>query len=177
MLRCGLCSSPPQSDFLSVGLVGRIYPASVIEKQLDEHEVNTLRNRRLPALVTSYYCIALSLYPQAAYEEVYAVVAEGLSDRGRGKAASAPVKSAISAARQRIGFAPLKGLMAQVCQPLADPITQPHAFYAAFAWWPSTAAALIFPMSRPMRLSLAAPAAGASPALSRRPNAPPSLTA
>jgi hypothetical protein len=118
------------ADYLSVGLLGRIYPASVIEKLLDAHQVNTLRNRRLPALVTSYYCIALSLYPQAAYEEVYAVVAEGLSDRGRGKAASTPAKSSISAARQRIGFAPLKSLMAQVCQPLADPVTQPHAFYA-----------------------------------------------
>jgi Insertion element 4 transposase N-terminal/Transposase DDE domain len=118
------------ADYLSVGLLGRIYPAPVIEKLLDAHEVNTLRNRRLPALVTSYYCIALSLYPQAAYEEVYAVVAEGLSDRGRGQAVSAPAKSSITAARQRIGFAPLKSLMAQVCKPLADPITQPHAFYA-----------------------------------------------
>jgi hypothetical protein len=118
------------ADYLSVGLLGRIYPASVVEKLLDAHDVNTLRNRRLPALVTSYYCIALSLYPQAAYEEVYAVVAEGLSDRGRGKVVSAPAKSSISAARQRIGFAPLKSLMAQVCKPLADRVTQPHAFYA-----------------------------------------------
>jgi hypothetical protein len=118
------------ADYLSIGLLGRIYPASVIEELLNAHEVNTLRSRRLPALVTSYYCIALSLYPQAAYEEVYAVVAEGLVDRGRGKAASTPAKSSISAARQRIGFAPLKSLMAQVCKPLADPITQSHAFYA-----------------------------------------------
>lgn len=118
------------ADYLSVGLLGRIYPASEIEKLLDAHEVNTQRSRRLPALVTSYYCIALSLYPQAAYEEVYAVVAEALSERGRGKPAIAPVKSAISAARQRIGFAPLKSLMTQVCKPLADPRTQSHAFYA-----------------------------------------------
>lgn len=118
------------ADYLSVGLLGRIYPAPVIEQCLDQHQVNTQRIRSLPALVTSYYCIALSLYPQAAYEEVYAVVAEGLCDRGRGHSISAPAKSSISAARQRIGFAPLKSLMGQVCKPLADQHTQPHAFYA-----------------------------------------------
>lgn len=128
--KASLGSGARLADYLSVGLLGRIYPASVIEELLDAHQVNTLRSRRLPALVTSYYCIALSLYPQAAYEEVYAIVAEGLCDRGRGKATSALAKSSISAARQRIGFAPLKGLMAQVCKPLADPATQPHAFYA-----------------------------------------------
>lgn len=118
------------ADYLSVGLLGRIYPAHVIEQCLDQYQVNTQRIRSLPALVTSYYCIALSLYPQAAYEEVYAVVAEGLSDRSRGQLAPAPAKSSISAARQRIGFAPLKRLMARVCKPLADPVSQPHAFYA-----------------------------------------------
>jgi Insertion element 4 transposase N-terminal/Transposase DDE domain len=128
--KASLGSGARLADYLSVGLLGRIYPAPVIENLLDAHEVNTLRTRRLPALVTSYYCIAMSLYPQAAYEEVYAVVAEGLSDRGRGNAQPIPVKSSITAARQRIGFAPLKSLMAQVCKPLADPTTQSYAFYA-----------------------------------------------
>ena len=118
------------ADYLSVGLLGRVYPASAVNQILDAHQVNTQRQRSLPALVTSYYCIALSLYPQAAYEEVYAVVAEGLTDRAHSRTVQSPVKSSISAARQRIGFAPLKDLMAQMCKPLADPAQQPHAFYA-----------------------------------------------
>jgi Insertion element 4 transposase N-terminal/Transposase DDE domain len=118
------------ADYLSVGLLGRVYPAAVIGKLLDQHDVNTQRQRSLPALVTSYYCIALSLYPQAAYEEVYSVVAEGLAERSRGSVITAPAKSSISAARQRIGFAPLKDLVSYSCIPLADPATQPHAFYA-----------------------------------------------
>jgi Insertion element 4 transposase N-terminal/Transposase DDE domain len=128
--KASLGSGARLADYLSVGLLGRVFAASSIERLLDQHQVNTQRNRSLPALVTSYYCMALSLYPQAAYEEVYAIVAQGLTDRARGHSIPIPAKSSISAARQRIGHAPLKDLVAQSCTPLADPHTQPHAFYA-----------------------------------------------
>ena len=48
-----------------------------------------------------YYCMALSLYPEAAYEEVFAVVAQGLA-WSSGAAEPTPVgKSSISALRSR----------------------------------------------------------------------------
>jgi Insertion element 4 transposase N-terminal/Transposase DDE domain len=118
------------ADYLSVGLLGRVFPAPMIHKILDAQGVNTQRMRSLPALVTSYYCMALSLYPHAAYEEVYAVVAQGISDPARQSSAPSIAKSSISGARQRIGFAPLQALMELACVPLADAQTQPHAFYA-----------------------------------------------
>ena len=37
------------------------------------------RVRGFPAVAGVYYCMALSLYPEAAYEEVFAVIAQGLA--------------------------------------------------------------------------------------------------
>jgi hypothetical protein len=118
------------ADYLSASLLARVYPAELIESILDEHGVNSQRQRSLPALATAYYCMALSLYPDVAYEEVYAVVAQGLGWM-RGQSTSPGIaKSSISAARQKIGYAPLKALHQQLCTPLANPKQHPDAFYA-----------------------------------------------
>ena len=124
------------SDYLSASLLARVYPAGQIEQVLDEHGVNSRRIRDFPALAATYYCMALSLYPEAAYEDVFAVVAQGLSwmrgDPGPGARDAAPTlaKSSISAARAKIGFKPLAALHGRCCLPLADPVNHPHAFYA-----------------------------------------------
>jgi hypothetical protein len=118
------------ADYLSASLLARVYPAQLIESILDEHGVNSQRQRSLPALVTAYYCMALSLYPEVAYEEVYAVVAQGLGWM-RGQSTSPEIaKSSLSAARQKLGVTPLKDLHQRACQPLADPKRHPEAFYA-----------------------------------------------
>jgi hypothetical protein len=118
------------SDYLSASLLARVYPAELIEQILDEHGVNSQRIRSLPAAVMAYYCMALSLYPEAAYAEVYSVIAHGLAWTRGGMAVPAVAKSSISAARGKLGSAPLKALHRRVCLPLADPKRHPHAFYA-----------------------------------------------
>ena len=118
------------SDYLSVGLLGRVFPAQAVHDALNAHGVNTKRVRSLPALVTSYYCMAMSLYPDVAYEEVYAIVAQGMPQLGPHGLSKPVVKSAISAARARIGFEPLQTLCKSTCVPLAQSTAQPHAFYA-----------------------------------------------
>lgn len=118
------------SDYLSASLLARVYPAETITAILDAHDVNSQRQRSLPALATTYYCMALSLYPDVAYEEVYAVLAQGLGWM-HGQATSPGIaKSSISAARHKIGVAPLKELHRQLCTPLANPKQHPDAFYA-----------------------------------------------
>lgn len=77
-----------------------------------------------------YYCMALSLYPEAAYEEVFAAVSQGLAWAARAPEPPRVSKSSISRLRQRIGFAPLMDLVARGCSPLADAATHPEAFYA-----------------------------------------------
>jgi hypothetical protein len=97
---------------------------------LNEHGRNTRRVRSFPAVAGVYYCMALSLYPEAAYEEVFAVVAQGLA---WSSGAAEPVlvsKSSISGLRSRIGAAPLSELVQRCCVPLAQARTHPEAFYA-----------------------------------------------
>lgn len=118
------------SDYLSAGLLARVYPVELIEEILNAHGVNSHRIRSLPAPVMAYYCMALSLYPEAAYEAVFAVIAQGLAWTGAGAAIPTVAKSSLSAARSKLGVAPLKALHAQACVPLADPQRQPDAFYA-----------------------------------------------
>jgi hypothetical protein len=63
------------SDYLSASLLARVVPADDIHAVLNAHGCNSQRTRSFPAVTEVYYCIALSLYPEAAYEEVFAVVA------------------------------------------------------------------------------------------------------
>lgn len=118
------------SDFLSATLLARVYPPGLVREVLDEHGVNSQRVRSFPAVPVAYYCMALSLYPEAAYADVFAVVAQGLSWMQGGRAVPTVAKSAISAARNKIGFEPMQALQERACVPLADPAAQPEAFYA-----------------------------------------------
>ena len=69
------------SDFLSASLLARVVPADVVHAVLDEHGCNTQRVRSFPAVAGVYYCMALSLYPEAAYEEGFAGFVEHRGER------------------------------------------------------------------------------------------------
>ena len=71
------------TDFLSTSLLARVYPSSLIGDLLDAHKCNSLRKRSFPATAAVYYCMALSLYPEAAYGDVFDAVAQGLAWRCR----------------------------------------------------------------------------------------------
>jgi len=117
------------ADYLSASLRARVFPAERVHEALNAYGVNSQRIRRFPAVAGVYYTMALSLYPEAAYEEVFSVVAQGLA-WARGSQQPAPVsKSSISALRSRMGSAPLRDLVRSCCLPLADLARQPQAFY------------------------------------------------
>jgi hypothetical protein len=118
------------SDYLSASLLARVYPPELVHEVLNEHGVNSQRIRSFPAAATCYYCMALSLYPEAAYEDVFAVVAQGLAWMQGSAAVPTVAKSSISAARSKIGCEPLRALHERACVPLANTRDQPHAFYA-----------------------------------------------
>jgi hypothetical protein len=118
------------SDYLAASLFARVVPSEIVHAVLDEHGRNSQRIRRFPAVAGVYYCMALSLYPEAAYEEVFAVVAQGLAWASK---AAEPVivrKSSISVLRSRIGWEPLRDLVGRCCAPLASAEVHPDAFYA-----------------------------------------------
>ena len=87
-----LGSGARRTDYLSTSVLARMYPASLIGERLDAHHCNSRRKRRLPATAIAYDCMALSLYPDAAYADVFDAVAQGLAWRNRGMppSASAP---------------------------------------------------------------------------------------
>jgi len=118
------------SDFLSASLLARVVPADVVHAVLNEHGRNSQRVRSFPAVAGVYYCMALSLYPEAAYEEVFAVVSQGLAWAAGAAEPALVTKSSISGRRSRIGSAPLRDLVQRCCVPLANVDDHPEAFYA-----------------------------------------------
>ena len=118
------------SDFLAASLLARVVPADVVHAVLDEHGCNSQRIRSFPAVAGVYYCIALSLYPEAAYEEVFAVVSQGLAWAAGAAQPALVAKSSISSLRSRIGSAPLSDLVKRCCVPLARAQDHPQAFFA-----------------------------------------------
>ena len=117
------------ADMLSASLLARVVPAEVVHEVLDAHGCNSQRNRSFPAVAGVYYCMALSLYPEAAYEEVFAVVSQGLAWAAGAAEPPRVAKSSISSLRSRIGAAPLRELVLRCCVPMADPKSHPEAFY------------------------------------------------
>lgn len=117
------------SDFLSTSLLARVYPASEINELLDKHQCNSQRQRSFPAIAAVYYCMALSLYPEAAYTDVFDAVAQGLAWRNNVEAPNSIKASSISTARTRLSWEIFKELQERVCQPLAQADSCPQAFY------------------------------------------------
>ncbi|QDQ25169.1 hypothetical protein FNU76_01680 [Chitinimonas arctica] len=105
------------SDHLSTSLLARVYPAAQINQILDQHGRNSQRVRRFPALAGVYYCMALSLYPEASYEAVFSVVAQGLAWAEARPEPPQVNKSSISELRSKLGAAPLQALMTPVGRP------------------------------------------------------------
>lgn len=91
------------SDCISASLLARAISAEDVHAVLDAHGCNSQRMRSFPAVAGVYYCMALSLYPEAAYEEVFAVVAQGLARAAGQPQPDRVAKSSISALRFRIG--------------------------------------------------------------------------
>jgi hypothetical protein len=117
------------TDFLSASLMARVVPPEVINEVLDAHGRNSQRIRAFPAVAGVYYVMALSLYPEAAYEAVFSAVSQGLAWAAGAAQPVAVKRAAISSLRMRIGAQPLADLAQRCCLPLADEAVHPSAFY------------------------------------------------
>jgi hypothetical protein len=117
------------TDYLSTSLLARAYPASLINELLDKHRCNSQRQRQFPATAVMYYCMSLSLYPEAAYADVFDAVAQGLAWRNRSEMPTSIKPASISGARAKIPWPVFKELQERACQPLATPDFCPQAFY------------------------------------------------
>ena len=108
------------TDYISLGVVSKSFPAAAVEGVLARTGRASLRQRDLPAHVVVYYVIALGLYMQSSYREVLRCLLEGIQWL-RDPSAQARVagKSGISQARTRLGWEPLRQLRDELVQPIA----------------------------------------------------------
>ena len=67
------------SDYLCASLPARAVPPQAVHSALDGHGRNSQRMRRFPAVAGVCYCMALSIYPEAAHEDLFAVVSQGFA--------------------------------------------------------------------------------------------------
>lgn len=130
--KVGLGAGTRFADYLSAGLLARAFPSEVITEVLNVHQCNSERVRAFPAPAVVYYTMALSLYSEAAYEDVFAAVAQGLAWKDRTPTAPvAVVKSGISKARSRLTWKALRDIQRRCCAPLSAP-EHSHAFFAGY---------------------------------------------
>jgi len=127
--KAGLGPGARLADYLSASLMARVVPPEIVHEVLDAHGRNSQRIRAFPAVAGVYYVMALSLYPEAAYEAVFSAVSQGLAWQAGAAQPAGVSKVAISLLRSRIGAQPLADLVRRCCVPLADPDIHPEAFY------------------------------------------------
>ncbi len=108
------------TDYISLGVIAKFFPAEKVREILKETRRASLRERDLPAHVVVYYVIALALYMRSSYREVLRCLLEGvqwlLDPSTTVKVAG---KSGISQARSRLGAEPLKRLYSATVTPIA----------------------------------------------------------
>lgn len=109
------------SDLLSMGLLASRIPRCKVMEALEVSGKQSKRIRQLPAHVMVYYVIAMALFMNVAYEEVLRCLVEGLEWLGEpAKKLRKTGRSAISQARSRLGFEPLKLIYRDVVQPIGE---------------------------------------------------------
>lgn len=117
------------SDRVALGVLSATFPRSLVDEVIEATGRREQRNRMLPAHLTVYYVLAMTLFSSAGYEEVMASLTEGLRWASDGQNEyEMPSQVAISKARARLGPKPLAELFNRACVPLATPATR-GAFY------------------------------------------------
>lgn len=117
------------SDYLSVGVIARVFPVDAVRAALTECGRSSRRRRLLPAEAVVYYVIAQALFRSVSAREVLRCVAEGLRWLRAGTRVRIASKGAISRARTRLGSEPLRVLHRLSVRVLAKGTTR-GAWYA-----------------------------------------------
>lgn len=116
-------------DRIALGVLTATFPPALVDEAIEFAGRREQRYRLLPARLVVYYCLAMTLFREAGYEEVMRELTEGLAwMSGQQSGLTLPSSVAISKARARLGPDPLVALFRAGCVPLATPTT-PGGFY------------------------------------------------
>lgn len=106
------------SDHVSIGLLTRVFPASLVDSVVEECGRKERRHRLLPARLATYFTLALALFPKDSYEDVILNLTAGLEwESGWARRWRPPSKGALFFARARLDEQVLKTLFAKVAAP------------------------------------------------------------
>lgn len=117
------------SDLVSVGVLTRTFPPALVDEVIAEAGRTEQRHRSLPARTMAYFSIGMALHSEGAYEDVLALLTDGLSWSSGAAPVVLPSKSGIFQARARLGSEPVEALFRRVARPLATAST-PGAWLA-----------------------------------------------
>ena len=101
-----------------MGVLTRTFPPSLVDEVVASCERTEQRNRSLPARAMAYFSIGMALHAEGSYEDVLALLTDGLAWSSGEAPPALPCKSAIFQARARLGAEPLKALFTKVAKPL-----------------------------------------------------------
>lgn len=102
-------------------MLARVFPADVVDEVIAGCDRTEQRHRSLPARVMAYFAMGLALHSEGSYEDVLALMTDGLAwaESAPSELVKLPSKSAIFQARERLGAEPVKALFDRVARPLA----------------------------------------------------------
>jgi len=113
------------TDYISLGVVAKTFPKSLVEDVLRRTGKESVRQRDLPAHVVVYYIVALALFMQVSYREVLRCLLEGVQWlKSQDADPNVPVRSSISQARIRLGWEPMRQLHDEIVKPIATEATK-----------------------------------------------------
>lgn len=113
------------SDRIAIGVLAKAVPLSAVSEVLTHYDKTSRRQRELPADVLVYYILALGLYMHCACREVLRCLLEGIRWlREPADELAVAGDSAISQARTRLGWEPLRKLHDQLVRPVASAETR-----------------------------------------------------
>ena len=110
-------------DRIGIGVLAKVFPPDLVDRVVDEAGVREQRKRTLPARVVVYLLLAMVLFFQSGYGEVWNKLVQGLEwarqFRVRVALGMQPSPAAVTQARQRLGWPVMQKLLEAVAGPLA----------------------------------------------------------
>jgi hypothetical protein len=107
------------SDLVSVGVLTRTFPPTLVDEVVAGCGRTEQRNRSLPARAMAYFAIGMAMHSEGSYEDVLSLLTDGLAWSSGEEPIALPSKSAIFQARSRLGPEPLEVLFSRVALPMA----------------------------------------------------------
>jgi hypothetical protein len=108
------------ADRIGIGVLVRVFTPELVDRVVEQAGVREQRKRTLPARVVVYYLLAMVLFFNSSYTEVWNKLVAGLDwarrFRVRVSLGMQPSAAAVTYARQRLGWQVMERLM-EVCVP------------------------------------------------------------